>query len=143
LHRSHFQQFGCLTQLSEKAVDWLRADSKEKELRLIPSEFFISEAKNDVANARCSVVEMASSNKCLRPTKVRSYLDCSAYPSLSTPSQGGRVQLSADAVQQHAKLATLRKRLQDLRYDLAAEMDCPANSIYRFHALFVCLKLIL
>uniref|UniRef100_A0A1I8BTA7 ATP-dependent DNA helicase n=1 Tax=Meloidogyne hapla TaxID=6305 RepID=A0A1I8BTA7_MELHA len=125
--KSSFNQFGCITNISDKAEKWLRGG--EKELKLIPSEYLSN--SNNIDNGRDSnnatlsisnkVVEILS-EKLLGIEKLQEYNDASYYPGVASAS--------AKNIFVYEMLPQLRKELEDLRYQLALESDCPANSVY-------------
>ncbi|KAI1713758.1 DEAD/DEAH box helicase domain-containing protein [Ditylenchus destructor] len=138
--KASFSDYGCLTQLSEKAIYWLSSD--EKELLLEPSEHFLSLGRrqstneNSATGRRASKTSGSSRNvigatgvitspteKYLNASKCRTYETCSSYPSLN-------VSETVEDANVYDMLPALRKILDDLRYDLSAEMECPANSIF-------------
>uniref|UniRef100_A0A914M7G4 ATP-dependent DNA helicase n=2 Tax=Meloidogyne incognita TaxID=6306 RepID=A0A914M7G4_MELIC len=125
--KSTFNQFGCITNISDKAEKWLREGGKE--LKLIPSEY-LSNSNNiengkDLSTTTLSipnkVVEIIS-EKLLGIEKQREYKDASCYPCIASASDKN--------IFVYEMLPQLRKELEDLRYQLALESDCPANSVY-------------
>nr|CAD2131220.1 unnamed protein product [Meloidogyne enterolobii] len=126
--KSTFNQFGCITNISDKAEKWLREGGKE--LKLIPSEYLsnsnnVENGGKDLTKTTLSipnkVVEIIS-EKLLGIEKQREYKDASCYPCIASASDKN--------IFVYEMLPQLRKELEDLRYQLALESDCPANSVY-------------
>ncbi|CAK5106402.1 unnamed protein product [Meloidogyne enterolobii] len=126
--KSTFNQFGCITNISDKAEKWLREGGKE--LKLIPSEYLsnsnnVENGGKDLTKTTLSIpnkiVEIIS-EKLLGIEKQREYKDASCYPCIASASDKN--------IFVYEMLPQLRKELEDLRYQLALESDCPANSVY-------------
>lgn len=133
--KAAFQQYSTV-KLTVKALKWVR--QYEKELLVEPTPLLLAaavhdeNAKGEYKNASpgqsqggvLKPVQMpVASQKCLNETKQREYKDCSCYEAL-------REEVAPEDPSVTDTFPDLRSVLSELRYEIASEMNQPANAIF-------------